>query len=160
MAQLVGALRWKQEGGGFDWWFRRHNPSSRPGVDTASNKNEYQEYFLESKGGRCVGLITLPPSCAGCLEIWEPEPSGTFRDCPSLYRDCFTFTLLTYRAWGPGHWNPVYNSMSSYDRKKCLRTKEQKDWVFLLFRRAFCYDYFPYSTSCTHFIHFKITNSH
>jgi hypothetical protein len=24
-----------------------------------------------SKGGRCVGLTTLPPSCADCLEIWE-----------------------------------------------------------------------------------------
>jgi len=24
------------------------------------------------KGGRCVGLTTLPPSCADCHEIWEP----------------------------------------------------------------------------------------
>ena len=24
------------------------------------------------KGGRCLGLTTLPPSCADCLEIWEP----------------------------------------------------------------------------------------
>jgi hypothetical protein len=24
------------------------------------------------KGGRCVGLTTLPPSCADYLEIWEP----------------------------------------------------------------------------------------
>jgi hypothetical protein len=37
------------------------------GVDSASNKNEYQEYFLGGKGGRCVGLTTLPPSCADCL---------------------------------------------------------------------------------------------
>jgi hypothetical protein len=22
------------------------------------------------KGGRCVGLTTLPPLCADCLEIW------------------------------------------------------------------------------------------
>jgi len=35
-----------------------------PGVDTASNRNEYQEYFLGGKGGRCVELTTLPPSCA------------------------------------------------------------------------------------------------
>jgi hypothetical protein len=38
-----------------------------PGVDTASNINEYQEYFMRGKGGRCVGLTTLPPSCADCL---------------------------------------------------------------------------------------------
>jgi hypothetical protein len=24
-----------------------------------------------------VGLTTLPPSCADCLEIWEPQPPGT-----------------------------------------------------------------------------------
>jgi len=29
------------------------------------------------KGGRCVGLTNLPPSCADCLEIWEPQPPGT-----------------------------------------------------------------------------------
>ena len=32
-----------------------------PGVDSASNRNEYREYFLGGKGGRCVGLTTLPP---------------------------------------------------------------------------------------------------
>jgi hypothetical protein len=32
-----------------------------PGVDSASNRNEYQEYFLAAKGCRCVWLTTLPP---------------------------------------------------------------------------------------------------
>ena len=27
----------------------------------------------EGKGGRCVGLTTLSPSCADCLEIWDPQ---------------------------------------------------------------------------------------
>jgi len=40
--------------------------------------------FLGGKGGRCVGLATLPPSCAGCLEIWEAQPPGTLRACPGL----------------------------------------------------------------------------
>jgi len=31
-------------------------------------RNEYQEYFLRGKGGRCVGL-TLPPSRVNCLEL-------------------------------------------------------------------------------------------
>ena len=35
-----------------------------PGVDSASNRNEYQEHFLGVKSGRCVGLTTLPPSWA------------------------------------------------------------------------------------------------
>ena len=36
------------------------------------------------KGGRCVGLTTLPPSCADCHEIWEPQPPETLRACPGL----------------------------------------------------------------------------
>jgi len=42
------------------------NPS---GVDSASKRNEYQEYFLGGIGCRCVGLTTLPSSCAYCLKI-------------------------------------------------------------------------------------------
>jgi hypothetical protein len=43
------------------------------------------------KDGRCVGLTTLPPPCADCLEIWEPQSSGTLMACSVLYRDCCTF---------------------------------------------------------------------
>ena len=42
------------------------------------------EQFLGSEGGRCVGLTTLPPSCAHCLEIWEPQHPGNLRVCPGL----------------------------------------------------------------------------
>jgi len=52
-----------------------------PGVDSASNRNEYQEYFLGGRSGRCVGLTTLPPSCADCLKIWQPQPPGTLKAC-------------------------------------------------------------------------------
>jgi hypothetical protein len=31
------------------------------------------------KGGRCLGLTTLPPSCADCLEVWDPQAPGTLR---------------------------------------------------------------------------------
>jgi len=49
-----------------------------PGVDSASNRNEYQVYFLGGKGGRCVRLKTLPPSWAivikyGNLNFLEPS---------------------------------------------------------------------------------------
>jgi len=40
--------------------------------------------FWGGKGGRCVGLTTLPPSCADCLEIWKPQPPGTLKACPGL----------------------------------------------------------------------------
>jgi hypothetical protein len=42
-------------------------------VDSASNRNGYQEYFLEGKGGRFIGLTTLLPSRADCLEVWNPQ---------------------------------------------------------------------------------------
>src|SRR5215475_112494 len=101
VAQLVEALRYKSEGRGFDsrwyhWNFsltKSFRPQYGPGVDSASNRNEYQGYFLGGKGGQCIGL-TLPPSCAVCLEIWESQTLGTLRPCPGLYRDCFTFICL------------------------------------------------------------------
>jgi hypothetical protein len=55
-----------------------------PGVDLVFKRNEYQEYFLGGKGGRCGGLTTLPPSCADCLEIWEPQTPGTLRACNGI----------------------------------------------------------------------------
>jgi hypothetical protein len=103
VALLVGSLRYKPEGHGFDsrWWHGDFSftYSFRPhcdlGVDSASNRNEYQEYFLRGKGGRCVGLTTLPP-CADCLEIWEPQPPGTLRVCPDLHRARCTLTVPSF----------------------------------------------------------------
>jgi hypothetical protein len=60
VTQLVKALRYKPAGRGFDFrwcqWdfsltksFRPHYGSE---VNSFSNRNEHQEYFLEGKGGR------------------------------------------------------------------------------------------------------------
>ena len=46
-------------------------------------------YIAWGKGVRCVGLTTLPPSCANCLGIWELQLPGTLRAAPALYRYCF-----------------------------------------------------------------------
>jgi hypothetical protein len=50
-------------------------------IDSASNRYEYQDYFRGCKDGRCVGLTTVQPSCVDCLEILEPQPSGTLTAC-------------------------------------------------------------------------------
>jgi hypothetical protein len=63
VAQLVEALRYKSESCGFESRCSHWNfsltcsfwPHSGPGVDSASNISEYQEYFLGGKGGWCVG---------------------------------------------------------------------------------------------------------
>jgi len=41
-------------------------------------------YGVWVKGGRCVGLTTIPYLCADCLEIWKPQPPGTLSACPGL----------------------------------------------------------------------------
>ena len=60
-----------------------------PGVESDSNRNGYYEYLVGGKGGRCVGLTTWPPSYADCLEIWEPQTSGSLRTCRGVWWDCF-----------------------------------------------------------------------
>jgi hypothetical protein len=46
---------------------------------TASNRTEYQEYLLGSKGGWSLGLTILSLSCAEYYEIWKPQTPGTLR---------------------------------------------------------------------------------
>jgi hypothetical protein len=53
-------------------------------VDTVSNKNEYQEYVLGSKGGRCFGPTNLTSSCADCLQIWQPQTPVPLSALPVL----------------------------------------------------------------------------
>jgi hypothetical protein len=45
------------------------------------------------KGGHCIGLTNLSPACAGCLEIWEPQPPGNLRTCPGITLP-FTFIFV------------------------------------------------------------------
>jgi len=69
-------------------------PHCGPGVDSTSNRSEYKEYFLEGNVGRCVGLTTFPPLCADCLQIWEPQPSGTLGACPVCNGTAFILSDL------------------------------------------------------------------
>ena len=79
------ALQPKGRGSFPDVYFQ---PRYDPEFDSASKRNEYQEYFLKSEGGRWVSLTTLPPHV---LEIWETQPPEILRAYPGLCRDCFTF---------------------------------------------------------------------
>jgi hypothetical protein len=59
---------------------------SYPGVDSASDRNKYKE-FLGGKGGRCVGLITLPRPCADVLKSGSLnllEPYGPVQACNGI----------------------------------------------------------------------------
>jgi hypothetical protein len=94
MAQLVLPL-YKLEEHGFNSQFNWNlsliqffQPHCGPGIKFASNRNEYEEYFLGCKGSGCIGLMTLPPSCVDCLEIWSlnlTEPSRPVQGLLYLY---------------------------------------------------------------------------
>jgi len=73
--------------------FHWHKPSGRTmALESIQPLKERSSRNISwgCKGGRCVEL-TLPLSFANCLEMWEPQPPGTLRDCPGLSWDCFTF---------------------------------------------------------------------
>ena len=63
--------------------FRSHHG---PGVDSASNRNEYQDYFLGVKA-LCVRLTTIPPPCAVVTKsesLKFLEPSGPLQACNGI----------------------------------------------------------------------------
>jgi hypothetical protein len=60
------------------WIFSSFQPHYGPGVDSASNRNEYQESYSAVEGGRRVRRTTLPPSVSwlstkcGNLDVSQP----------------------------------------------------------------------------------------
>jgi hypothetical protein len=94
VAHLVEALRYKPKVRKFDLLWCHWNFSLTLsfhkqyglGVDTASNRNEYQEYLL---GGGGVKVTVPTVSISGSLNL--RNPSGPLL---GLYRDCFTFLFF------------------------------------------------------------------
>ena len=77
--------------------FHWRNPSVRTmSQESTQPRTEMRtrNVYSGGEGNWCALLTNLPPSCADCLKIWEPQPPGTLRVCPSLYKDCFTFTSV------------------------------------------------------------------
>jgi len=61
LAHLVAALYYKPKDRGLEsrwchwkFYWQSFTPHYVLGIDSASKRNEYQEYFLEGKGGWCV----------------------------------------------------------------------------------------------------------
>jgi hypothetical protein len=96
---------------------------------------------VEGKDGHCVRLTTLPPLCADCFEIWEPQPPGTLRVCPGL-NVVATFTLYIsesdcvslFRLGSslditgvPGYVLPCLNTEAKRILKRRAQTKKSDD---------------------------------
>jgi hypothetical protein len=78
VVQLVQTLSYRPQSRGFD---SRWCPSARTMalVSTVSNRNDYQNYLLGSKGGWCVGLTTYHlhvPTVLKSASLKLLEPSG------------------------------------------------------------------------------------
>lgn len=93
---LEEALHYEPEGL-IEWKFPM-TPTWNRTSDSASNKNEYQGHLL---GGRCVGLTTLPPSCADCLEILESYSSYIPRELFRILQGyaCLHLLHMILRCW-------------------------------------------------------------
>jgi hypothetical protein len=138
VAQFVEVLGYKPEVRGFDSLCCQRNFSLKnygPGVDSTSYRNEYQEYFLGSKGGWCLGLTTYHlhmPIVWKCGSLNLLKPSGPVQTCngialPNFY---FLYTRIythiykyryinththTHAARCYGHRVPTYPQYKNYD---------------------------------------------
>jgi hypothetical protein len=164
LLELVEAPYYKAEGCGFDFrWCNRifhcisFRPHYGPGVDSGSNRNEYQKCFIGGKGGRCVRLTNLSTSCNDRLEIREPQPPRTLWVCPGLLRYCFNFpwylavycvvrTITMLRRWWTQH-TVVYSHTEMLPHCitiplefKCLHCKcwikKQSELLYLLLAKV------------------------
>ena len=76
--------------------FNLHNSSGcTMALGSTQLLTEMSTRNISGGGSQCIRVTTLPPPRADCHYIWEPQPAGTLRACPGLYRDSLTFS-------GPG----------------------------------------------------------
>ena len=120
MAQFVEALRYKPEGRGFDsrwchWNFlltQSFRPHYGPGVDSTSNRNEYQEYFLGVKATGAYGWqsyhLHVPIVLkSGSLNLLET--SGPVQACNGIALPFHSQQItLTCSSSSPGSYNQYY----------------------------------------------------
>jgi len=107
--------------------FRSHHG---PGVDSASNRNEYQEHFLGDKFGRCVRLTTLSPSCAVVMKSGNPnflEPSGPLQTCNGTALPLLWVQPAHLYYWR--HLTEPWPSVVLVGLKKWLLHVRQHGWV-------------------------------
>ena len=93
------------------------------------------------KGGRCIELTTLLPSCVNCLEIWDPQPPGTLRACNGIALPFYVVYLMKTRE-------TVYNCQDfevAVCGSECVRLQDQG----ILLRQCKIHVSYPQTTHLT-----------
>ena len=91
-----------------------------PGVDSASDREEYQAYLLGGKDGQCVGLIALPPSCAHYVEIWEPQPPGKLSACERYSQGLrYIYTCIYLITRNSSDTSNLYRQLIKHSKHLC-----------------------------------------
>ena len=68
----------------------------------ASSTAHTVEQLFEALSFKPKFVVSIPDWAIGvCIDLsfpqhWEPQPPGTLRPCPDLYRDCFAFLRFLY----------------------------------------------------------------
>jgi hypothetical protein len=66
-----------------------------PGVDSASNRNEYPGIFLEGKGQPARKVDNFTVICESIVwKMWEPRPLTALWATTACYRDSFILSAL------------------------------------------------------------------
>jgi hypothetical protein len=110
VARLVEALRYKSEGRGFDSQWCHSNfsltssfrPHYGPGVGSATNRKEYQEYVLGVKAAGAYGWqpyhlhvpTVLKPGCLHLLEPLGPVQAYNGIALPLLLHNTYTCDFI------------------------------------------------------------------
>lgn len=118
MAQLTEALCYQPEGRGLG--SRWCHSQFGPGVDSASDRYEYQSCPLVSKGGQCVRLKALPPSCAHYIEIWEPQPLVNLSACKTYAQGLlYVYNCIYLIIRNPSDTSKLYRQLIQPSKHLC-----------------------------------------
>ena len=69
-------------------------------IDSTSNRNDYQEHLLGDEGWLCVGLTTIPRSCADLRKFWDHVQACTLIALPSRYSSIARYVCHMERQIG------------------------------------------------------------
>ena len=127
VVQLVETLRWKLEGRGFDSRWCHWNflltlslwPHYGPGVDSSSNRNEYEEYFLGIKAAGSSGSQSYHFHVPIFLKSWSLnplEPSGSLQACNWIALPLHLPSLTPWLLHQGGVWS-IFCNIAEFQSK-------------------------------------------